>query len=135
RYRFELSFSTSPRLPRLCSGVCSLQFYNDGPVLSIRTEVLSCTLSSYVRSGLPHRKWDRNLSDLSLDYFREPHNLLFRTFAAAGFMFPRSTSDGKKGTSKFIEKVVGYRSEEHTSELQSRENLVCRLLLEKKNER
>src|SRR5690606_41567980 len=28
---------------------------------------------------------------------------------------------------------VGERSEEHTSELQSRENLVCRLLLEKKN--
>src|SRR5690606_40866073 len=27
------------------------------------------------------------------------------------------------------------RSEEHTSELQSRENLVCRLLLEKKNQR
>src|SRR5690606_41707196 len=27
------------------------------------------------------------------------------------------------------------RSEEHTSELQSRENLVCRLLLEKKNSR
>src|SRR5690606_40272985 len=26
-----------------------------------------------------------------------------------------------------------HRSEEHTSELQSRENLVCRLLLEKKN--
>src|SRR5690606_41552623 len=35
------------------------------------------------------------------------------------------------------EKVVNKRkdrSEEHTSELQSRENLVCRLLLEKKNE-
>src|SRR5690606_40118577 len=33
------------------------------------------------------------------------------------------------------ERVVGdvERSEEHTSELQSRENLVCRLLLEKKN--
>src|SRR5690606_42020614 len=29
--------------------------------------------------------------------------------------------------------AVGRRSEEHTSELQSRENLVCRLLLEKKN--
>src|SRR5690606_42151655 len=26
---------------------------------------------------------------------------------------------------------LGFRSEEHTSELQSRENLVCRLLLEK----
>src|SRR5690606_40712695 len=30
--------------------------------------------------------------------------------------------------------VVELRSEEHTSELQSRENLVCRLLLEKKKE-
>src|SRR5690606_39802348 len=29
--------------------------------------------------------------------------------------------------------VTLIRSEEHTSELQSRENLVCRLLLEKKN--
>src|SRR5690606_41878737 len=29
-------------------------------------------------------------------------------------------------------KHAGFRSEEHTSELQSRENLVCRLLLEKK---
>src|SRR5690606_41735658 len=28
--------------------------------------------------------------------------------------------------------LAHYRSEEHTSELQSRENLVCRLLLEKK---
>src|SRR5690606_40604521 len=30
------------------------------------------------------------------------------------------------------EQADGLRSEEHTSELQSRENLVCRLLLEKK---
>src|SRR5436309_11924013 len=29
--------------------------------------------------------------------------------------------------------IGSVRSEEHTSELQSRENLVCRLLLEKKN--
>src|SRR5688572_31598919 len=32
-----------------------------------------------------------------------------------------------------IEKFKGTRSEEHTSELQSQSNLVCRLLLEKKN--
>src|SRR5207302_3658893 len=32
----------------------------------------------------------------------------------------------------FDGKRMFYRSEEHTSELQSRENLVCRLLLEKK---
>src|SRR2546430_10081097 len=31
-----------------------------------------------------------------------------------------------------IERTVGVRSEEHTSELQSQSNLVCRLLLEKK---
>src|SRR5436305_8909231 len=31
------------------------------------------------------------------------------------------------------ERVVGPRSEEHTSELQSRPHLVCRRLLEKKN--
>ena len=32
----------------------------------------------------------------------------------------------------FITMAVQYRSEEHTSELQSRPHLVCRLLLEKK---
>src|SRR5258707_9583018 len=32
-------------------------------------------------------------------------------------------------------KVVGVRSEEHTSELQSRQYLVCRLLLEKKKKK
>src|SRR5690606_5504590 len=35
----------------------------------------------------------------------------------------------------FILKADKERSEEHTSELQSREKLVCRLLLEKKNSR
>src|SRR3712207_7997888 len=32
-----------------------------------------------------------------------------------------------------VERAQGARSEEHTSELQSRQYLVCRLLLEKKN--
>src|SRR3989475_9325981 len=38
------------------------------------------------------------------------------------------------GPFKFVEYVRGshWRSEEHTSELQSQSNLVCRLLLEKK---
>src|SRR5690606_41270846 len=31
-----------------------------------------------------------------------------------------------------VQRVAKIRSEEHTSELQSRENIVCRLLLEKK---
>src|SRR5690606_41979790 len=37
-----------------------------------------------------------------------------------------------RGDGQLIEQLHR-RSEEHTSELQSRENLVCRLLLEKKN--
>src|SRR5690606_41147672 len=35
----------------------------------------------------------------------------------------------------FMASAVQSRSEEHTSELQSRENLVCRLLLEKKKKK
>src|SRR5260370_8065029 len=40
----------------------------------------------------------------------------------------RSRADGWSGTT-----ITETRSEEHTSELQSHLNLVCRLLLEKKN--
>src|SRR5438477_13034156 len=40
---------------------------------------------------------------------------------------PRLAGEGREGVSK-----TGVRSEEHTSELQSHVNLVCRLLLEKK---
>src|SRR5690606_41375940 len=49
----------------------------------------------------------------------------------------RSTADSapNEDTSAILpgNSRVMKRSEEHTSELQSRENLVCRLLLEKKN--
>src|SRR5690606_41511548 len=46
-----------------------------------------------------------------------------------------STRCGRRSSSSTRSRVPGStrgRSEEHTSELQSRENLVCRLLLEKK---
>src|SRR2546430_8954082 len=36
-------------------------------------------------------------------------------------------------TERTVRRLAGSRSEEHTSELQSQSNLVCRLLLEKKN--
>src|SRR5207302_9231448 len=55
-----------------------------------------------------------------------PYTTLFRSGQPAG---PAQTDrgDDRKGH--------GSRSEEHTSELQSRENLVCRLLLEKKKKK
>src|SRR5690606_41883921 len=42
-------------------------------------------------------------------------------------------ADPRRGRQAFPDR--GARSEEHTSELQSRENLVCRLLLEKKKKK
>src|SRR5690606_40006587 len=53
------------------------------------------------------------------------------------FNHPRIEEPAIKLLKGFIRKILlfemhGLRSEEHTSELQSRENLVCRLLLEKK---
>src|SRR3712207_7974582 len=46
----------------------------------------------------------------------------------------RSLVGGKAGAQVEVERLqVDARSEEHTSELQSRQYLVCRLLLEKKN--
>src|SRR3712207_8794574 len=44
---------------------------------------------------------------------------------------PRSSGN----TNKRVKKPARSRSEEHTSELQSRQYLVCRLLLEKKKEK
>src|SRR6266511_6005279 len=51
-----------------------------------------------------------------------PYTTLFRSQCAPRFTACRSCSPA----------WCALRSEEHTSELQSRENLVCRLLLEKK---
>src|SRR5690606_39773528 len=46
-----------------------------------------------------------------------------------------SWGPGKEDAPDFPGGLHYARSEEHTSELQSRENLVCRLLLEKKNKK
>src|SRR5690349_23623665 len=72
-----------------------------------------------------------------------PYTTLFRSVAAATAMF---TPDGAidflgevyQGTEKLRaahEYDRASRSEEHTSELQSRRDLVCRLLLEKKKKK
>src|SRR2546429_5960257 len=55
-----------------------------------------------------------------------PYTTLFRSTEPVGW-------SSKIGFQVFPKSVVFQRSEEHTSELQSRLHLVCRLLLEKKN--
>src|SRR5947209_14875587 len=62
-----------------------------------------------------------------------PYTTLFRSHGcglhpAPGRTLPRKT----RRTGGQIHPLRGGRSEEHTSELQSRQYLVCRLLLEKK---
>src|SRR2546430_4160368 len=74
-----------------------------------------------------------------------PYTTLFRSKTgepvvspkSRGFNLPRTSGTNWIRT-RFVPDVLGklnpldFRSEEHTSELQSQSNLVCRLLLEKK---
>src|SRR5262249_60610835 len=62
-----------------------------------------------------------------------PYTTLFRSRMRADHSSsPLSAAAAARGTSARLMTVVLKRSEEHTSELQSLTNLVCRLLLEKK---
>src|SRR5690606_40551576 len=45
-----------------------------------------------------------------------------------GSVYLQNASGARKATGSYFTKQFAVRSEEHTSELQSRENLVCRLL-------
>src|SRR5690606_39429192 len=81
-----------------------------------------------------------------------PYTTLFRSHAARGAAdlareaghvvehLPEPVRDAPRDGTQPVDRGHdgvdrGLRSEEHTSELQSRENLVCRLLLEKKKKR
>src|SRR3712207_7410866 len=74
-----------------------------------------------------------------------PYTTLFRSvlyladardsFAAAGLVsgaYAAGSAIGAPAQSRAVDRLGQRRSEEHTSELQSRQYLVCRLLLEKK---
>src|SRR5436309_4117243 len=66
-----------------------------------------------------------------------PYTTLFRSASAARayLSLARHSSDAVTRFQQLSDTAcIGCRSEEHTSELQSRENLVCRLLLEKKKQ-
>src|SRR3712207_8948884 len=66
-----------------------------------------------------------------------PYTTLFRSFLGVddphGLRRTRHVPDAAEGLLKLVLFPAQARSEEHTSELQSRQYLVCRLLLEKKN--
>ena len=65
----------------------------------------------------------------------EPHHGTLMIWPTRPGSWPFQGKAAKKAFTQIIETIAEEeRSEEHTSELQSPRNLVCRLLLEKKNE-
>src|SRR2546430_9844228 len=97
----------------MCTIISSyfLFFFNDTATTEIYTLSLHDALPISFERHVAHNLLDVNKSRLSLE-------LQFRFFR-----------HGQLQTSSRIRRL---RSEEHTSELQSQSNLVCRLLLEKK---
>src|SRR5690606_41722569 len=67
------------------------------------------------------------------EYYRNPYLLWLQSFEPYPGVCPVDPwPDYFADPDPWRDRIVGIRSEEHTSELQSREKLVCRLLLEKK---
>src|SRR5690606_40129998 len=66
-----------------------------------------------------------------------PRRLILEPIAAnvVALLLRLESPDRRRVVAYIGERALRPRSEEHTSELQSRENLVCRLLLEKKMRR
>src|SRR2546430_6040161 len=63
-----------------------------------------------------------------------PYTTLFRSLELVQFAAEQLVTGGGGADVDDPRAVRGQRSEEHTSELQSQSNLVCRLLLEKKKD-
>src|SRR5690606_41175172 len=76
-------------------------------------------IEAWARDGLTDEQIAKNLG------------VAYSTFRKYKDEYPAFSAALKKGK-EVVDIEVENRSEEHTSELQSRENLVCRLLLEKK---
>src|SRR5690606_41894046 len=95
--------------------------------------------SSYTRPPQSPLFPTRRSSDLKMGKNKEgdrlpQFNLALLFGEESGLPFYYRKLPGNITDVKTIKRLMQeFRSEEHTSELQSRENLVCRLLLEKKN--
>src|SRR5690606_34194168 len=96
----------------------------DATVMAM-TVAYGCVLGSLVR-GEP---LDAATSDRLMALVRDGA-LPFHSVTSAGENTPPPGPEAPRTAGQFASPD---RSEEHTSELQSRENLVCRLLLEKNN--
>src|SRR5205085_5387881 len=88
--------------------------------------------SFFFRNTLSTDLYTLSLHDALPIYFGVTHMNARRQRARAHKLPDRNVRGDGDGTEPRAVRA-GFRSEEHTSELQSQSNLVCRLLLEKKN--
>src|SRR5437762_7778382 len=104
--------------------MCTIIFFTDTAPTKIYTLSLHDALPISKISSIPKRLGRRSRGC-------KPRPNLAVSFCANAWRSIRSLSAGKN----FFRLASAIRSEEHTSELQSPMYLVCRLLLEKKNNR
>src|SRR5690625_2125261 len=81
-----------------------------------------------------------SLVDLNSEGLEETKKAILETVPNAAVLLATADVSKEEDVKNYVNQTVekfgeinGFRSEEHTSELQSRGHLVCRLLLEKKN--
>src|SRR5690606_42134683 len=102
-------------------------------VSTVATSTATDTLS--LHDALPISGGKQQLLADYEEYFPTGFRRYFEPFLGGGAVFFHLWKTGRLSGAAYLfdnnEELIN-RSEEHTSELQSRENLVCRLLLEKK---
>src|SRR5690606_40138843 len=113
----------------------------DASVGSANNDTVNCPLrrdraclSWAVSSNSTKMEKGPNTSSCSSGFSRKTFPVVFKIIASP-WLLPFDFSRVRANTSVPACVKAWSRSEEHTSELQSRENIVCRLLLEKKKEK
>src|SRR5690349_23968795 len=116
-------------------------------LLSVRPGTLESTMTEDLSPAERYAAARRRAAEqaTSLASFREMYDFGLDPFqveacqaleAGKGVLVAAPTGSGKTIVGEFaVHLALEQRSEEHTSELQSRRDLVCRLLLEKKKAR
>src|SRR5690554_7655215 len=125
---------TSPRKMRLVADLVRGQKVENAlHILKFNTKEASIRLEKLLLSAIAN--WQAKDADANI----EEAELFVKEIRVDGGMMLKRLRPAPQGRSHRIRKrsnhvtiVLGSRSEEHTSELQSRPHLVCRLLLEKK---
>src|SRR5690606_1663002 len=106
-----------------------------GPKPAIRSRILLDLPADAGKATDVLASTDTDLTRRAAAGDREAFERVYAESLPAVWSFASRRAGSRAGAEVLTARILrrAFRSEEHTSELQSRENLVCRLLLEKKN--